>query len=86
MNAVRLLVLVHCHWEENSRHHTLDVQFREDNHRIHRGHTPIVMAMLGRVALNLVHAVLQPSGTGLSIWLLRATIGRPTWILAPILA
>ena len=49
--AQALLDLVRGHWGvENGLHRTLDVQFREDDCRIRRGHGPAVMGILRRAA------------------------------------
>ena len=68
---------------ENGLHRTLDVQFREDDCRIRRGHAPAVMGILRRTALNMVRTVQQNLGSHVSIGLLRDRIGRQPWILAP---
>ncbi|MCY3660399.1 MAG: ISAs1 family transposase [Caldilineaceae bacterium] len=82
-----LLALVRGHWGvENGLHRTLDVQFREDDCRLRRGHAPAVMAILRRAALNMVKTFQQQFEPDVSMGLLRDRIGRQPWILAPILA
>ena len=55
VDAKALLELVRGHWDvENGLHRTLDVQFREDDCRLRRGHAPAVMGIPGRAALNMV--------------------------------
>ncbi|MYD89590.1 MAG: transposase [Caldilineaceae bacterium SB0662_bin_9] len=70
---------------ENGLHRTLDVQFREDDCRLRRGHAPAVMVILRRAAMNLVRTVQQHFRPDLSIGLLRDKIGRNPVLLAPIL-
>ena len=78
-----LLELVRGHWGvENGLHRTLDVQFREDDCRLHTGNGPAVMGIFRRAALNRVRTVQQNLGTHVSIGLLRDRIGRHPWILA----
>ena len=85
--AEALLALVRGHWGvENGLHRTLDVQFREDDCRLRRGHAPAVMAILRRAALNMVKTFQQQFEPDVSMGLLRDRIGRQPWILAPILA
>ena len=55
-------------------HTKLDVQFREDDGCI--CHAPAVMAILRRVALNMVKTARQQSGADLSIGLPSSKIGR----------
>ena len=87
VDAEALLELVRGHWGiENGLHHTLDVQFREDDCRLRRGHAPAVMAILRRAALNMVKTFQQPFEPDVSMGLLRHRIGRQPWILTPILA
>ena len=82
--AQALLDLVRGHWGvENGLHRTLDVQFREDDCRIRRGHGPAVMGILRRAALNMVRTVQQNLSSYVSIGLLRDRIGRQPWLLAP---
>ncbi len=78
--AGELLAIVRGHWGvENGLHRTLDVQFRENNCRLRRGHAPAVMGILRRVALNMVRTVQQNFRPDLSI-------GCNPALLAPILA
>ena len=87
VDAEALLDLVRGHWGvENGLHRTLDVQFREDDCRLHRGYAPAVMAILRRAALNMVKTFQQQFAPDVSMGLLRDRIGRQPWILAPILA
>ena len=91
VDAKALLALVRDHWRvpsgrENGLHRTLDVQFREDDCRLRRGHAPAVMGILRRAALNMVHALQQNFRPDWSIGLLRDKIGCNPALLAPILA
>ena len=82
-NAEALLELVRGHWGvENGLHRTLDLQFREDDCRMRKGHAPAVMAILRRAALNMVRTIQRKLETDVSIGLLRDRIGRQPWILA----
>ena len=86
VDAEALLALVRGHWGvENGLHRTLDMQFREDDCRLRRGHAPAVMAILRRAALNMVKTFQQQFEPDVSMGLLRDRIGRRPWILAPIL-
>ncbi|HOF31803.1 MAG TPA: ISAs1 family transposase [Burkholderiaceae bacterium] len=54
-DAREMLQLVRSHWSiENSLHWTLDVQLREDDSRIRKGHAPENFSRLRRWALNLL--------------------------------
>ena len=87
VDAQALLALVRGHWGvENGLHRILDMQFREDDCRMRRGHAPAVMGILRRAALNMVRTVQQNFRPDLSIGLLRDKIGRNPALLAPILA
>ena len=82
-NAEALLELVRGHWGvENGLHRTLDLQFREDDCRMRKGHAPAVMAILRRAALNMVRTIQRKLETDVSIGLLRDRIGRQPWLLA----
>ena len=75
--------LVRGHWGvENGLHRTLDMQFREDDCRMRKGHAPAVMAVLRRAALNMVRTIQRKLETDVSIGLLRDRIGRQPWLLA----
>ncbi|MCY3659357.1 MAG: ISAs1 family transposase [Caldilineaceae bacterium] len=79
--AEALLALVRGHWRGpsgrgNGLHRTLDVQFREDDCLLRRGHAPAVMAILHRAALNMVKTFQQPFEPDVSMGLLRDRIGR----------
>ena len=87
VEAEALLALVRGHWRgpsgrENGLHRTLDMQFREDDCRLRRGHGPAVMGIFRRAALNMVRTVQQNLSADVSIGLLRDKIGRHPWILA----
>ena len=83
-DAEALLDLVRGHWGGggNGLHRTLDMQFREDDCRMRKGHAPAVMAILRRTALNTVRTIQRTLETHVSIGLLRDRIGRQPWILA----
>ncbi len=54
-NAQQLLAATRSHWGiENSVHWVLDIALREDDSRIRQGHPPHNMAILRRMALNLL--------------------------------
>ena len=87
VDAAALLALVRGHWRVpsgrgNGLHCTLDMQFREDDCRLRRGHGPVVMGILRRAALNMVCTVQQNFSADVSIGLLRDKIGRHPWTLA----
>ena len=87
VDAEALLELVRGHWGiENGLHRTLDVQFREDDCRMRRGHAPAVMGILRRAALNIVRTLQQHFRPDLSIGQLRDKFGCNPVLLAPILA
>ena len=83
VEAEALLDLVRGHWGvENGLHRTLDMQFREDDCRMRKGHAPAVMGILRRAALNMIRTIQRNLETDVSIGLLRDRIGRQPWILA----
>ncbi len=54
-DAARLAEAVRGHWHiENQLHWVLDVAFREDESRIRTGHADVNMAVVRRIALNLL--------------------------------
>jgi predicted transposase YbfD/YdcC len=56
-NASRLLAYIRGHWGiENTLHWSLDINFREDERRIRKGHAAENFARLARIALNLLKA------------------------------
>ena len=86
-DAEALLDLVRGHWGvENGLHRTLDMQFLEDDCRMHTGNAPAVMAILRRTALNMVRTIQRKLDTDVSIGLLRDRIGHQPWILAAALS
>jgi len=53
--APRMLQLIRNHWEvENKLHWSLDVSFNEDNSRVRTGHAPENLALIRKMALNLL--------------------------------
>ena len=82
MDAAVLLELVRGHWGvENGLHRTLDVQFREDDFRLRKGHAPAVMGILHWAALNMVRTLQQNFRPDLSISRCGTSPGitRPCW-------
>lgn len=70
----RLLEAVRSHWRiESDLHWSLDVTFGEDACRVRKDHAPTNLALLRRIALNLIK--LQPKGK-LST---RAQIKQAAW-------
>ncbi len=56
-NASKLLAYIRGHWGiENTLHWSLDINFREDERRIRKGHGAENFARLSRIALNLLKA------------------------------
>jgi predicted transposase YbfD/YdcC len=54
-DPARMLELIRGHWEvENSLHWSLDINFREDESRIRKGHAAENYSRLSRIALNLL--------------------------------
>jgi len=55
VDAKKMLKFVRQHWEvENKLHWSLDVTFREDDSRVRMGHAPENLALLRKMALNLL--------------------------------
>jgi len=53
--APRMMQLIRNHWEvENKLHWSLDVSFNEDNSRVRTGHAPENLALIRKMALNLL--------------------------------
>ena len=53
--APRMMQLIRNHWEvENKLHWSLDVSFNEDNSRVRKGHAPENLALIRKMALNLL--------------------------------
>ena len=53
--ASRMMQLIRNHWEvENKLHWSLDVTFNEDNSRVRTGHAPENLALIRKMALNLL--------------------------------
>jgi hypothetical protein len=51
----RFAETVRCHWTiENSQHRVLDVQFGEDDHRTRKDYSPGNLALIRRMALNVI--------------------------------
>jgi predicted transposase YbfD/YdcC len=56
-NASKLLSYIRGHWGiENTLHWSLDINFREDERRIRKGHAAENFSRLSRIALNLLKA------------------------------
>ncbi len=54
-DPMQLLQVVRCHWQiENGLHWVLDIAFREDESRVRKDHGPRNLALLRRLALNLL--------------------------------
>lgn len=54
-DPVQLLHVVRAHWQiENAFHWVLDIAFREDESRVRKDHAPRNLALLRRLALNLL--------------------------------
>ena len=54
-NAALILSAIRCHWSiENNLHWVLDVVFREDQARIRKQNSPQNMALLRKIALNIL--------------------------------
>ncbi len=62
--AARLLTATRAHWGiENRLHWVLDIAFREDESRVRQGHAAENLAVLRRMALNLLqHETTAPGG------------------------
>jgi len=54
-SAKEMLTYICTHWEvENKLHWCLDVIFREDDNRTRKGHAPENMAIMRKIALNVL--------------------------------
>jgi predicted transposase YbfD/YdcC len=54
-DPAHLLQVVRAHWQiENALHWVLDIAFREDENRVRKDHAPRNLALLRRLALNLL--------------------------------
>jgi hypothetical protein len=50
-----MMQLIRNHWEvENKLHWSLNVSFNEDNSRVRTGHVPENLALIRKIALNLL--------------------------------
>lgn len=55
LDPLHLLQVVRAHWQiENAFHWVLDIAFREDDSRVRKDHAPRNLALLRRLALNLL--------------------------------
>jgi predicted transposase YbfD/YdcC len=73
-NLERFADAVRSHWAiENSQHWVLDVQFGEDAHRARKDHSPTNLALVRRMALNVIRHN-GPSKHSLRIRKLRASL------------
>lgn len=63
-SARRLAAAARAHWRiENCQHHVLDVSFHEDASRVRKDHGPENLAVLRRLALNLVRQAKSPKAS-----------------------
>jgi predicted transposase YbfD/YdcC len=54
-DPARLLLVIRSHWQiENALHWVLNVAFREDASRVRKDHAPRNLALIRRLALNLL--------------------------------
>lgn len=54
-SAVQMMQLIRNHWEvENKLHWSMDVSFNEDNSRVRTGHAPENLALIRKMALNVL--------------------------------
>jgi predicted transposase YbfD/YdcC len=73
MSAKRLLQITRSHWTiENQLHWVLDVHFDEDGNRARKDHAPENLAILRRLALNILRAHPDPTS-------IRRKIKRAGW-------
>jgi predicted transposase YbfD/YdcC len=73
LSAKRLLAITRSHWTiENQLHWVLDVQFNEDGNRARKDHAPENLAILRRLALNLLRVHPDPAS-------IRRKIKRAGW-------
>ena len=55
VSAKEMLTYIRTHWEvENKLHWCLDVAFREDDNRVRKGHAPENLAVMRKIALNVL--------------------------------
>jgi len=84
--ADRALCSVRAHWGvENGLHWLLDVVFAEDQHRARQGHAPENLAVLRRLALNLIKQTPKPKKR-MSFKNMRKRAGWDTTFLETVLA
>jgi predicted transposase YbfD/YdcC len=73
MSPTRLLQVTRSHWTiENQLHWVLDVDFDEDGNRARKDHAPENLAILRRLALNILRSNLDPTS-------IRRKIKRAGW-------
>lgn len=63
-DATKLLSVVRAHWQvENGLHWTLDIAFREDESRARIGHAAKNLALVRKIALNLIRQETKTKGS-----------------------
>ncbi len=63
-DAAEILYAVRAHWEvENGLHWSLDVSFREDESRVRMGHAAKNLAVVRKIALNLIRKETKTKGS-----------------------
>lgn len=83
-DAARLLTVVRSHWHiENSLHWVLDMAFNEDLSRVRKDHAPRNLALLRRIALNLLK---QDTSLKVGIKAMRLRAGWDTSYLLRVLS
>lgn len=61
VNPTKISHGIRKHWGiENSLHYVLDISFRDDDSRIHKGNAPENMGIIKHAALNLLQKNIKP--------------------------